>query len=74
MADSTAMQRALPHTDHEVQPLLDQKDVARLFGVTVATVRVWTRNRLLPFVRVGGVTRYVLADLLEAARQGGATR
>ena len=39
-------------------------DVAALFAVHWKTVELWRRKLRMPFVRIGGVIRYGLSDVL----------
>ncbi len=39
-------------------------DVAALFSVHWKTVELWRRKAKMPFVRIGGVIRYTLSDVL----------
>lgn len=49
---------------------LTRSDVARLFGVSPATVARWTREGKLPFVlTLGGQRRYVRDQIVELVRQ-----
>ena len=51
--------------------LLTQKEMSRLFRVTVRTVQRWTRLDLIPSVKVGGVTRYDIDEVRRSLENGG---
>ena len=51
--------------------IIDSEELARVFGVTVETVRGWVRERRVPFIRVSRrIVRFDLEDVLAALRQG----
>ncbi len=43
--------------------LISVADVARLIGVTPATVYDWIRHRQIPFIKIGGVIRFDTAAM-----------
>jgi excisionase family DNA binding protein len=44
---------------------LTQKDMATLFGVTQETLRIWRRQRILPYFRIKNTIRFSRADVME---------
>lgn len=51
---------------------LTRSEVARLFGVSPATVARWTREGKLPFIlTLGGQRRYVRARVIDLIRRRG---
>lgn len=51
-------------------PLLTEREVAELLGVSPRTVRRWRRRGLLPSARIGGTVRVRRSDLERALRPG----
>jgi len=39
------------------------EQVARHYRVSVSTVRAWTRRGLIPFIHIGGIYRFDIADI-----------
>lgn len=62
------------------EPILDRKQVAEYFQVTLRTVENWSREGILPYYKIRSVTRYRLSDILAlweerfAVRRSGALR
>ncbi len=55
--------------------LVSAEAVASHFGVTIATIRRWTRERIIPCLRpTPRVIRYRLADVCAALAQGSRER
>lgn len=42
---------------------IDTREAAQFLGCTEKTLRVWTSQRRVPFVKVGRLTRFRLGDL-----------
>ena len=61
---------------YAVEPLLTEKDVAKIIGLSLATVRRWRMTKKGPrFLRIGASVRYHADDVkafLEAQPVGGA--
>jgi excisionase family DNA binding protein len=52
-------------SDREIEPLLTPEQTAKLLGLKVETLNTWrsTNRYSLPFIRVGRVIRYRVADI-----------
>jgi excisionase family DNA binding protein len=50
--------------------LLDQEEVGKVFGVTKRTVQRWTRDRLIPYLKVGRTVRYDLEEIRSVVNGG----
>jgi len=62
-------------TDTHLEALVDERTVAKFYGVSVATVRRWRWLRTGPkFHKIGALCRYRMTDLeayLRSTRTGG---
>jgi len=55
-----------------MEQLATSDDVAKALNVTVTTVQRMTRDKKLPFIKVGSIIRYRLSEVmaqLESSRQ-----
>lgn len=51
-------------TEGAVTPMLNQREVAALFGVSLRTVATWRERGILVGTKIGGVLRFRRADVL----------
>ena len=51
---------------HNQEKLLSRKETSEFLGVTVGTLEVWasTKRYKLPYVKMGGLAKYRMSDLL----------
>lgn len=47
-----------------IEPLLNRKQVAEYFQVTIRTIENWSRAGYLPYYKVGSEVRYRLSDIM----------
>ena len=45
--------------------LLDAEGAARLLGISPRTVQTWVRQKRIPFIKLGSLTRFKAASLHE---------
>jgi len=50
------------------QKLLTIEEVAEMLSVSVATVRKWKSNGLIPYVKLGGTLRFLPSDISEVVK------
>ena len=53
-------------SDDKSTKLVQIKDVAEHFDVSVQTVRTWVREKKIPFIKLGNVYRFRLKDIEES--------
>lgn len=53
-----------------IRPLLTAQEVAAIFGVSVRTIRIWSRSGKLNTVKVGREFRFRRADLQRVLSAG----
>ncbi len=49
--------------------VLQQKDVAELFGVSIKTVQNWTVGGKISYIKIGNTTRYLLSEIIGLSRK-----
>jgi len=49
----------------EYGPILTAEEVSRILKVHLNTIRKWTMNNKIPYSRKNGITRYILADIIQ---------
>jgi excisionase family DNA binding protein len=47
-----------------IEPLLNRKQAAKHFQVTIRTIENWSRSGYLPYYKVGSEVRYRLSDIM----------
>jgi excisionase family DNA binding protein len=47
-----------------IEPLLNRKQAAEHFQVTIRTIENWSRAGYLPYYKVGSEVRYRLSDIM----------
>lgn len=58
--------RRAKHTIPKMSDFIKKSDVAKIGSVSIRTVENWTKNGLLPYLKIGGVIRYRRDDVEEA--------
>lgn len=53
-------------TEHTIESLLNERDIARITGMSLASVRRWRLRRQGPrFLKIGSAVRYRIEDVTE---------
>jgi excisionase family DNA binding protein len=66
---SAAKPRALDQISSQAQALIDRDQLAAAIGVSRRTVDQWRADGVVPYIKVGSVVRFDLADVLAALRE-----
>ena len=51
--------------ENDTLQLLDVKDVAMMFKVSVPTIRKWIADRKIPYQKIHGVVRFTATEMQE---------